>query len=49
MANAWKIGVGSGALVLGIYLLFENSDIWSIVGGVFSIALGFGLFASELK
>lgn len=45
--NPWKIGIGSGAVILGIYFLFNFQDFPSKFFGVISIAFGIGLIASN--
>ena len=49
MANSspWKIGVGVGAILLGIYLAFNQKDTISIIVGIAAIAFGIGLIASN--
>jgi multisubunit Na+/H+ antiporter MnhC subunit len=49
MVNAWKIGVGSGATILGVYVLFTQKDIVSVIFGVIAIGFGIGLFASASR
>ncbi len=45
--NPWKMGIGSGAVILGVYSLFNLQDFLSKIFGVISIAFGIGLIASN--
>lgn len=48
MVNPWKTGIGAGAIILGIYLVFTNlNEITSVIFGVIAIAFGIGLIASD--
>ena len=48
MINPWKTGIGAGAIILGVYLIFTNmQDITSVIFGVIAIAFGIGLIASK--
>ncbi len=48
MPNAWKIGTGAGAILLGIYILFNNqNNIINSIFGVIAVAFGLGLLANE--
>lgn len=49
MLNAWKIGVSAGSILLGVYFLFNQQDIYSRIIGIGLIAFGLGLFASAVK
>lgn len=42
-----KIGVGSGLILLGVYLLFSQKEILGIASSIVSIAVGIGLVASS--
>ncbi len=45
--NAWKVGAGAGAILLGIYsaLGFQDSSVM-VIAGIILIAIGLGLIAS---
>jgi multisubunit Na+/H+ antiporter MnhG subunit len=46
--NPWKVGFGSGLLLLGIYLVFSNLQNMSVVFiGLVAMAVGIGLLASK--
>jgi hypothetical protein len=54
MVNAWKIGGGAGAIILGLVILFNRSNladgvfaVISLIFGVVIIATGIGLIASD--
>ncbi len=47
MPKAWKIGVGTGSILLGIYFLFNLKDTLSIIFGIIAVAFGIGLLASN--
>jgi len=48
MPNAWKIGVGSGAIVLGFYLIAKfTNEIGAVLVGVGMISGGIYLIASK--
>lgn len=49
MVNSWKVGVGAGSIIFGVYFLFQNSDIISVILGVSAVAFGIGLIASSLR
>lgn len=45
--KSWKIGLGTGFVLLGVYLVFNNQrDILSSLIGITAIALGIGLIVS---
>ena len=45
--NPWKIGIGTGAILLGIYLVFNQKNSIGIIIGLAVIAFGVGLIASN--
>jgi len=46
--NPWKMGVGSGSILLGIYLVFKYQESApSIIFGIIAIAFGIGLISSN--
>lgn len=45
--NPWKIGIGTGAVILGLYFLFGQFDSVSKIFGIIVIAFGIGLIASN--
>ena len=45
--NPWKIGIGTGSILLGIYYFFNQNSIIDVIIGVIAIAFGIGLLASE--
>jgi len=48
--NPIKVGIGTGFLILGVYLIFNNKqDILSVIIGIGAISLGIGLLASSQK
>ena len=49
MINAWKIGAGAGAIILGVYVLFNRQNFSEVIFGVIAIAFGIGLIASDSK
>jgi len=44
--NPWKIGIGSGSILLGLYIFFNQNNIFEVIFGVVAIAFGLGLLAS---
>ncbi len=49
MVNAWKIGIGAGAIILGVYVLFNQQNFSEVLFGIIAIAFGLGLIASDSK
>ena len=50
MPNAWKIGLGAGLILLGVYLIFKyQQNIISVVSGIITIGFGLTLLASKDK
>lgn len=47
MVNAWKMGMGSGSILFGIYLFFIQNNLVELIFGVILIAFGIGLIASD--
>ncbi len=47
MSNEWKVGVGTGSIILGVYFLFNFKDIASVIAGAAAIAFGVSLIASN--
>lgn len=47
MVNAWKMGVGSGSMLLGVYFFFNDGSLIEVVLAVILIAIGIGLIASD--
>ena len=47
MSSAWKIGVGTGSVILGVYLMFKFNDLGSVIIGVVAIAFGISLLAGK--
>jgi len=47
MSGEWKIGVGAGSIILGVYFLLNFNDIGSVVLGAAAVAFGFSLIASN--
>ena len=47
MPNAWKIGIGAGSILLGLYIFFNQNSITDVIFGVVAIAFGIGLLASD--
>ena len=45
--NPWKIGIGSGAVIFGVYSFFNFQDFLIKIFGVIFIAVGIGLLASN--
>ncbi len=45
--NPWKVGIGAGAILLGLYIFFNQKNIAEVIFGVIAIAFGIGLLASE--
>lgn len=46
--NPLKIGFGSFFTLLGLYLVFGfGGEVISVLGGIFCIALGIGILASN--
>ena len=44
---AWKIGVGAGSILLGVYFLLGGFDMAAKIFGIVAIAFGIGLIASS--
>ncbi len=50
MVNPWRIGGGIGAMLFGVYLVFQfKQDIIISILGIIAISLGIGIVASDLK
>jgi len=48
--NPWKIGIGTGFILIGLYFVFNNKrDILSVIAGIGAIAFGVGLLASSQR
>ena len=47
MVSSLKIGVGSGAILLGLYIFFNPNNLTEVIFGVIAIAFGIGLLASD--
>ena len=47
MVNPWKIGVGAGSILLGLYIFFNQNNIIEVIFGVIAIGFGIGLLASD--
>ena len=45
--NPWKIGIGAGAVLLGIYFAFNQKDVTGVIIGFAFMAFGIGLIASS--
>lgn len=43
----WKIGIGTGLIILGLYFLFNQEGIVSILIGSIGVAVGVGLIVSD--
>ena len=44
--NAWKIGLGAGSILLGLYLALNQEGLLISIIGFIIIAFGIGLIAS---
>ena len=42
-ANPIKMGFGAGSLILGAYIIFNQTSIVDVIGAVFLIGLGIAL------
>ena len=48
MADYLKTGAGAFFIILGLYIINKfSSDTVSVIGGIFCIALGIGIVASQ--
>lgn len=46
--NPWKMGIGAGSMLLGVYFVFNfQQDISSVIFGIVAVAFGIGLIASN--
>lgn len=46
--NPWKIGIGTGAILLGLYFVFNfGNEVATVIFGFIAIAFGIGLIASN--
>ncbi len=45
--KSWKIGIGTGLIILGLYFLFNQKEIWGILTGIISISIGITLVVSN--
>ena len=45
--NALKIGAGTAAILLGIYILFNQTNLPDVIFGVIAVGFGFWLLASN--
>jgi len=47
-SSSIKIGIGAGAVLLGLYLILSNlQNTISVIGGIIIAAFGIGLLASN--
>lgn len=43
----WKVSIGVGLIIVGLYFLFNQKGIFGVFGGAVGIAVGIGLIISN--